>query len=57
MVAAWEEHKNNRMILALDGEGPITSAVVGGLVHEMTGEVMISLPPREYFFVVFFLRS
>lgn len=47
VVTAWEDHGDNRRIVALDGEGPVPDAIVACLVREMTGE-MISLPPREY---------
>lgn len=47
MVAAWEEQGNNRRIAALDGEGAVPDKMVGGLVREMTGEIMINIPTGE----------
>lgn len=43
VVAAWEEKGNNRRIANMDGEDLVPDRMVGGLVQEMSGDIMISV--------------
>ena len=47
MVAAWEEKGSNRRIASLDGEDLVPDKMVGGLVQEMSGELVINVHAGE----------
>lgn len=44
VVAAWEEKGNNRRIANMDGEDLVPDRMVGGLVQEMSGDIMVNVP-------------